>query len=472
MSKSNVLKASVGYTVGNILIKGISFLTLPLFTHYLTPSDFGIYTTYVSYESILTILVGLGLYMSIRAANIEFKGKIDQYVSFVNLLPYLFAILLVLFSAPFVQEITFFFGFENYNYIIFLLIAQSLGSSVIMMYNSRISLDYSYKKYIILSLVSTLSNIGVSLVLILFFLKEAPFLGRILGTSLPIFVIGIVLSISFIKKAKPKVNKEYLHFALSYSLPLVPHGLSQIVLAQFGKIVIQKVIGNFAAGIYGFVYTIAFIPQILVSSLDSAWGPWFFEKYDRKEINVLKDKTDVYIISFALITIILMSCGPEIVSIMGSSEYYDARKIVCPALLGVFFVFLYGVPAQVEYFYKKTRYLAIGTLIAAVINILACIYFIPRYGYQAAVYITVITYILYFIAHLLIAYHITDKNLPFNVLHMFTFATIVTLICVVMQFCIQYWYIRYLIMIISLLYAYIKYRGTALSLIKQFIKRN
>ena len=39
----NALKAGVGYTIGNILVKGINFLTLPLFSRLLTTAEFGVY---------------------------------------------------------------------------------------------------------------------------------------------------------------------------------------------------------------------------------------------------------------------------------------------------------------------------------------------------------------------------------------------------------------------------------------------
>ena len=450
MSQNKVVKAGVGYTIGNILIKGISFLTLPIFTRLMSTSDFGIYTTYVSYESILALIVGLGLYVSLKAAKVEYKTNLDEYVATVVLLPLFVSFIILLFSFPFLNQISSLLGFEGDKTIIICLIGQAFGTSAILMYNGRISLDYSYVKYIVLALVSTVGNVAISLVLILTVFKDRPYLGRILGTCLPVVFISLILYIFFLRRAKPNFDKDYLHFGLTYSLPLVPHGLSQVALAQFGKIVIQRTVGNSAAGIYGFAYTIALIPQILVSSLDTVWGPWFFEQYEKENINEIKQRTNVYVSFFSLVTILFFCVSPEIVKIMAPDSYQEAVIIMCPAILGVFFTFLYGIPAQVEYYLKKTGYIAVGTIFSAIINIVLCIFIIPRFGYKSAVYITLGTYMLYFVFHLFISNMITDSNPPYEIKTLLGHVCYVIVICIVMHYCISFWYIRYLVLLLCI----------------------
>ena len=79
-SKNKVVKAGIAYTVGNVLLKGIAFLTLPIFTRLLTTQEFGLYNVYVSYESILTIFAGVCLYGSLRTAWYDYKTTFQQYV--------------------------------------------------------------------------------------------------------------------------------------------------------------------------------------------------------------------------------------------------------------------------------------------------------------------------------------------------------------------------------------------------------
>ena len=59
--RRKTLAAGVGYTTSNLLLKGVAFLSIPIFTRLLTPADFGLYSVFVSYESILFLFVGLCL---------------------------------------------------------------------------------------------------------------------------------------------------------------------------------------------------------------------------------------------------------------------------------------------------------------------------------------------------------------------------------------------------------------------------
>ena len=68
MDKNNnkIIKAGLGYTVGNYLIKGLTFLTVPIFARLLSQNDYGIYNTFVAYESFLYLFIGFALHSSYK----------------------------------------------------------------------------------------------------------------------------------------------------------------------------------------------------------------------------------------------------------------------------------------------------------------------------------------------------------------------------------------------------------------------
>ncbi len=68
-----------------------------------------------------------------------------------------------------------------------------------------------------------------------------------------------------------------------------------------------------------------------------------------------------------------------------------------------YFVFLYSLPANFEFYLKKTYYISLGTTAAALINIVLNVWFIPIFGYVAAAWTTLISYIFFFVFHLIIA---------------------------------------------------------------------
>ena len=152
-TKQTAVKAGIGYTVGNILIKGISFMTLPVFSRLLTTEQFGVYNVFVSYEAILYVVVGMALHASVRSANLEFKGKIDEYTSSVSLIYIFNAVLFLLAALVFGGPLSRLLSFKRG--IMVLLVLDSFGSAVLTLYNNRISLDYAYKKYMAAALCNS-----------------------------------------------------------------------------------------------------------------------------------------------------------------------------------------------------------------------------------------------------------------------------------------------------------------------------
>ena len=60
---------------------------------------------------------------------------------------------------------------------------------------------------------------------------------------------------------------------------------------------------------------------------------------------------------------------------------------------------------------EKTKFIALGTTLAAIINIVLNAIFIPRYGYVAAAYTTLVTYALYFLFHYYLYRHIEKEKI-------------------------------------------------------------
>ena len=78
-NSAKALKSGVWYTVANFIMKGIGFITTPIFTRLLTTTDFGKYNTYIAYEGLLTAIVGLGLYGTVKNAKLDFSQSITLF---------------------------------------------------------------------------------------------------------------------------------------------------------------------------------------------------------------------------------------------------------------------------------------------------------------------------------------------------------------------------------------------------------
>ena len=392
-------RAGVGYTIGNILVRGISFISMPIFARLMTLSDYGIYNTFTSYVNIFALVVGFALHSSIKNANIDNPEKVNDYTSSVSLL--------ILFSAAFWAIIAVIFRIPiaillslEHPYLLVLVVLESLGISLISFYNCYLAIEYKYKEYLILSLIFASLGIGLSIAMILTVCSGERYLGRIIGTLVAALVMGAYILIRLYKKAKPKINKEFWKYGLRISLPLIPHGLSQVLLSQFDRIMIKKIIGSAESGLYSFAYNILTIFSVIASSLDTAWTQWFFEQMRQENYAKIRKVANIYAGLLGVFMIALFLISPEAILILGGEKYMESRIAVYPVLMAGFFGFMYYFPSAIEYYHKKTKMIAVATMIAAGLNVVLNLIFIPKYGYVAAAYTTLACYIIYYIIHI------------------------------------------------------------------------
>lgn len=409
MNKKNkkLISAGIGYIISNYLIKGLSFLTIPIFARLLESYDYGTYNTYIAYESIIYIIIGLALHSSFKNAKYKYSENFNKYVSECILLGIISAVIWFLCLNVLYKCFGYYLKLERW--IMNLLLLHSFGSALIQYYNAYVGLYYEYIKFLKLSFINASVNIIVSILLILFVFNDTKYYGRIIGSAIPVIIIGLYIIIYFFKQSKPKPNKETWKFALLYSLPIIPHGISQVILTQFDRIMISNMVGTTESGIYSFAYNVYTIIQVTGNSLSNVWEPWFFEKMYAKDYDAIK-KNGFLLGAFMLVLVVILCLiAPEVILILGTSKYSKSIYCVIPIIIGGYFSFIYILPCEIEYYYEKTKYIAIATSVAAIINIILNYIGIKKFGYIAAAYTTLATYLLYFCFHYFMARKIEGK---------------------------------------------------------------
>lgn len=407
IKQNKIVKAGLGYTIGNYFLKGLSFFTIPLFTRLLTTQDYGKYNTFLSYENILFVLLGFAIHSSYK--NARYKFGVDQedknnYYSYSSA-----SILLIIVSASgwllcvnvFCKQLSAWLQMDVL--CLNFLVCYAFGNAVITCFNSDAGIEYKYQDFLKISGANAILNIILSIVLIVVEFPDEKYVGRIAGSTIAITLVAIYVVRKFFQRSKPKNNVNFWKWGLKYSIPIIPHGLSQIVLGQFDRIMIMNMVSGSMAGIYSFAYNIYAIVQVTANSLDSVWGPWFYEKRKNEDLDSIKRYSSYYAFFMFLFSSLIIFLSPEIVKFLARKDYWEAVYSVIPIIAGGYFAFLYTIPSNVEYYHGKTKYIAIGTMLAAVINIILNYIFINKCGYIAAAYTTLVTYFLYFVFHYILA---------------------------------------------------------------------
>ncbi|MCR5726953.1 MAG: oligosaccharide flippase family protein [Lachnospiraceae bacterium] len=410
------VRAGIGYTIGNILSKGLSFLAMPLFGRIMSVEDYGRYNTYSAFTAVLFVVVGLAVHVSIKNGNIDHHDKLKEYISSISLIvvftSLIFLGLSVLTFIPIGN-----LGILEPGWLLIIAILESFCMAMITFYNHVLSVDYRHKEYVVTSLIYAVLGILLSVILIETVFSDSRYLGRVFGMLIAGSTFAVYVLFGIYKKSRPKINKTYWRYALKISIPIVPHGISQMVLSMSDRLMITGYCGDREAGIYGFANNLGTIFQVVVTAMDTAWSQWFFDRMEAGEKRKIRKAGSIYAVTVSAGAIALMAVSPELVVLMGGEKYREAVILTFPIVIAMFFSFMSFFPSAVEFYHKKTKMIAVGTVIAALLNLLLNFIFIPKYGYEAAAYTTLACYLLYYVIHSVFAYIIRKEHLFSMLIH-------------------------------------------------------
>ncbi|MDT2332749.1 lipopolysaccharide biosynthesis protein [Enterococcus faecium] len=447
MKKSKLIRSSFWYTIGNFFIKGISFVTIPIFVNITSQAEYGLINNFTSFVSIFSLVVGLSLNSCVNNASFDYRDEIKEFLSSVLFLATSSFLIFV-----FLGNIMFLFrnSIFDMNPLVFnLMLSQSFSTFLVAYVQAYFTIHFEHFKYLALSLISTTLNVGISVLLMQTLLQSNKYLGRALGGALGLGIIAVILYMIIMFKGKKLIDISYWKYALKISLPLIPHALSNVMLAQFGRIMINSSLGASQAGIYSYISNIGIILNVVWQSTNNAWVPWFYGEMNKKKYTNIKKVSNYYLLAFTVLSIVVMVGSVDLARIMAPEEYYSGLSLVIPISLGYFFQFLYSLPVNVEFYEKKTTYIALGTVASAIVNIGLNIVFIPKLGIIAAGYTTVVTYFLLFLFHYFMAKKITNRQL-FNTSKIWFIIVFMIIFSVVLHLVINHLILRYTLLLVCL----------------------
>lgn len=464
IKNNDTIKASFWYLISNIVLKGLNFVTIPIFSRMLTQTEFGYYNNFTAWLSILTMLATLSLSTSLIRARFDYEDDIDSYVTsnlVLGTLSVLLCFVVFWFNREFVEKI---FALD-FKYVL----AMFLSIIFLPAYNMYTQLQrfaYKYKSVVAITLGVSFGSVFLSLLLMSGMKNTLD--ARIIGAQFPFFAVSIVLYLGFLVKSR-QVKVKYWKYALGISLPYVVHLLAANVLGSVDRIMITNICGPEDTALYSMAYNIAMIVSVLWDSLNSAYSPWLAEQLHKCNYEGIKKYSYGYILFFVLCLIGVMLITPEFLYILGGETYIEAKYVIPPVMLGYLFMFLYSMYTNIEQFEKKTKGMAIATVSAAILNFGLNSIFIPRYGYLAAAYTTLVGYALLFLFHYLLV-----RRMGFHVVYntKFIFLTIfaVTAISAVILMLYSFDLIRYMIFaayVLAMIFWMYKNRKMLISFVKR-----
>jgi O-antigen/teichoic acid export membrane protein len=386
------------------------------------------------------LLVGLQTYGSIANAKIKYgDDKIDTYLSSIMTISVISFI--VVLSGGIVANKSFSKLLNLRSDLVILLILQSFASFCIAFYTAKLIQYKQAERSVLLSLLVSISSTVLAIIFLLS-VAENRYIVKIYASAIPTIIIGFVIVCFVFLKGRKIYDKVYWNFCLTLTLPLILHGAGGLVLSQSDRIMLQRMNGENAAGIYSFAYSVALVISILWMSFNTTWVPFYYEykKNNQKDLLLLRAKN--YITVFSILTMGFILLAPEVYRIMAPQEYWSGISLIPLIALAYYFNFLYSFPANYEFYNEKTKLISIGTMCAAIINI-ACNYiFIPLYAGIGAAIATLISFVFLFVFHEITA-HFVIKNYDYQFTMYLKGLIPVVLVAVIFYIAQDFWYIRW-----------------------------
>jgi O-antigen/teichoic acid export membrane protein len=210
--------------------------------------------------------------------------------------------------------------------------------------------------------------------------------------------------------------------------------------------------------------------SVITNSVSDGWLPWFHDAlYENRRDEIRKNVK--WIVGLGCyVGLACISLTPEAVQVLGGSRYLAGTTCVSPVVLGVICQYIYTHYVNIEMHLKKTKYVSMGTIMAALLNIVLNAIFIPRFGYVAASYTTLASYFVLMLIHFFITKKILKIKL-YNDAFMFGSLAATTAISFGIVKTFEYRAIRYFIILLGFgSFIYI-YRGFILKNIYKFKKK-
>ena len=460
------LKASLWLAICSIIQKGVAFLTTPIFTRILSKHDYGVYSVYNSWLSILYIITTFELAMGhFNKGMIKFEHDRDGYTSSILTLATIFV---SGFSILYVA----FHGFWNRlmdlnTPLMAMMLVDILFTEAMGLWSIRQRFEFRYRGVV---LVTVLANVvGTLLSVVLVITHEDHLVEyRVAGTLIVhILMYGAIYALVMRRGGKYYVP-EYWGFALRYNLPLIPHYLSLIILNQSDRIMIGRISGSEYAAIYTVAYQVAILMNIIVNAVHSSFTPWAFEKMKRGDYHRIGAYTYSIEVIFAGACFLFSLFAPELVMVLGGRAYYEAIWIIPPVTMSIVFNVLYSLIANVEFYYEKTNWVMVGTIIASTMNIVLNAIFIRIFGFVAAGYTTLFCYMLLSVLHYFIMLRVCREHgitSPYNGRKIWSLAAVAVLLSIMSVFLYTQNMVRYCAIVALCLVAF-RYRRRIISVVR------
>jgi len=380
------------YSATGFLQKGVSFFLLPLYTHFLTPNDYGILSVVTSLNGFLSLLIMLSLHGAVSRYYFEYKDTPKELarfwgtlVTFVGSLGFFISFFLLTVGAVLLKPLLGNIAFWPYIALgISTLMFQPLCQMVTVMLQTQekskwVSL-YTFSQFLVTLLLT------ISFVVLLKWDASGPLTATLCMQILAFIVAFVYLS----KTIKWGIHWPYLKEALSYSGPLIPHSVAGHLLVFSDRLIINRLLNAAATGLFNISYMFGSIVSIFADSINQAYVPVMMDTYKKNnpaELHQLKKMAEVILGFYCVLGCGIAFFSKELILLMTTRSFFESAIYVPIIVFNYVLTGLYYLWVNPLFFDKSgVKYIPVATGIGAALNIGLNIVLILKWGLIGAAF--------------------------------------------------------------------------------------
>jgi O-antigen/teichoic acid export membrane protein len=386
------------YSLGLVLRRGLSIITLPVLTRYLSVREFGMLSIIGTVRELLSTVFELGIPNSSARFYYDCRTPHEQQRLFGTLLVFSLIVALVGCSllalvgagvwSRFVADIPF------HPYIT-LTLATILLSPIGNLSRSLFRVTNRVALYTTFGFLHGLLAAVLTIALVVVW--HLGVLGAVLGTLAASLVLLPFSSAYLRSHIAWTLSPPLVWKALAFGLPEIPVRTATWALRFVDRLMLQAYLPLRVVGLYSLGYMLggtAF--ELIASSVNSAILPFFYSTAAKEsQTESARLFADIAAYNTALLGFLALGTilfAREVILIFATRQYLEAEPVVALVAWASVFQALANVPNRSIYLVKKTGYLPLVFVVPAMLNIGLNALLIPRYGMMGAAWATLVAY--------------------------------------------------------------------------------
>lgn len=416
------------YGFADILLKAVSFLTLPIYTRVFAPEEYGLWSLVLAATGIFSAVLGLG--GDSAYSRYYFEAKTDDerreltstWLLFLAGWSAAVTLLCVLGSGMLSRWIL---DNPEHGWLITLALLAVPVGLINSICGQVLRNQFRASSFAALNVVTTLLTIGLGLGAVLWLRMG---IAGLLAGALAALVVMLPVRLYTIRDMlRPAFSGARLRNLLAYGVPLVPTSLAYWVFASSDRLMLAKLATMDQVGLYAVANSATSVLAFANSALGQAWSPHAVMAYEQEPERAphLYGQVMTWLLAvFGLLTVGITAFAPEMLRLLTTPPFFAAASAVGPLALGYMAYASTQITASGISLTKRTGFFALYAWIAALLNIALNLWSIPRWGMIGAAWSTTAAYLF-----LTVAYLATSQRLWAVVYELRKVAAVVALTC-------------------------------------------